>query len=228
MPAEWTIAFLFGLMSSTHCLGMCGGIAGMLNYSLAPAIRERPARLALFNLSYNAGRLSSYMMAGAAMAAGGGLLAGLAGAVSPLLMSILGTLFLMAVGFHIAGLFPRFARIETLGRPVWRRLEPLGRRLLPVRSMPQAYGFGLVWGWLPCGLVYSALVYSLSTETPVHGALFMLFFGLGTLPMLLTAGVMASSIAAVLRHPLWRRVAGLSIVVLSPVPALARHWGHFH
>lgn len=225
MAAEWLVAFLFGLMSSTHCLGMCGGIAGMLNYSLAADIRERPRRLLLFNLGYNGGRLGSYTLAGAALAAGGGLLAGFAGAVSPLLMSLLGTLFLAAVGLYIAGLFPRFARVEALGRPVWRRLEPLGRRLLPVRSLPQAVAFGLIWGWLPCGLVYSALLYSLATGSAAQGALFMLFFGLGTLPMLLTAGIMASRVVVFLGRPTWRRVAGLSIVALSPLPALLRHLG---
>ncbi len=226
MPAEWAVAFVLGLVSSTHCLGMCGGIAGALTYSLNPRLRQQPGRFMVFNLAYNLGRVSSYMAAGAIIAAGAGVLTGLAGAHNRLAMQVIGATFLVAVGLHIAGWFPRFARVESLGRPLWRRLEPLGRRLLPVQRLPQAFGFGLVWGWLPCGLVYSALIYSLSTEQALRGALFMGFFGLGTLPMLLTVGVMASSVAAVLRRPGVRRAAGLCVILLAPLPLLVGYWGH--
>lgn len=225
MPAEWTIAFLLGLLSSTHCLGMCGGIAGALTFSLAPEVRARPRRLMGFNLTYNAGRISSYLLAGALVAGSAGMLSGAVGATHRPLMTLLGAGFLVAVGLYIGGWFPRFARIEAVGRPLWRYLEPLGRRLLPVQRLYQAYGFGLVWGWLPCGLVYSALVYSLTTEDALRGALFMLFFGLGTMPMLFTVGVMASSAAATLRAPATRRLAGLIIIVLAPVPPMLTHWG---
>ncbi len=226
MPAEWAVAFVLGLVSSTHCLGMCGGIAGALTYSLTPQLREQPRRFLAFNLAYNLGRVTSYMAAGALVAAGAGLLTAVAGGQNRLFMSLLGAAFLVAVGFHIAGWFPRFARVESLGRPIWRQLEPLGRRLLPVRRLPQAYGFGLVWGWLPCGLVYSALVYSLSTEDALRGALFMGFFGLGTLPMLLTVGVMASTVAGLLRRRAVRQAAGLCVILLAPVPLLISQWGH--
>ncbi|MCC5858653.1 MAG: sulfite exporter TauE/SafE family protein [Ectothiorhodospiraceae bacterium] len=226
MPAEWAVAFVLGLVSSTHCLGMCGGIAGALTYSLNPRLRQQPGRFMVFNLAYNLGRVSSYMAAGAIIAAGTGMLTGLAGAHNRLAMQVIGATFLVAVGLHIGGWFPRFARVESLGRPLWRRLEPLGRRLLPVQRLPQAFGFGLVWGWLPCGLVYSALIYSLSTEQALRGALFMGFFGLGTLPMLLTVGVMASGVAAVLRRPGVRRAAGLCVILLAPLPLLVSYWGH--
>jgi len=224
MPAEWAVAFLLGLFSSTHCLGMCGGIAGALTFSLSPEVRQRGKRLAAFNLAYNAGRITSYVAAGALVAGGAGALAGAIGASHPLLMGTLGTAFLIAVGLHIAGWFPRLARIETLGRPLWQHLEPLGRRLLPVRHLPHAYAFGLVWGWLPCGLVYTALAYSLTTEAAWQGALFMGFFGLGTMPMLFTVGVMASRVVPRLRTPAMRRLAGLAIIVLAPLPLVLTHW----
>jgi len=225
MPAEWIVAFLLGLLSSTHCLGMCGGIAGALTFSLSPEVRDNPRWLMAFNLAYNLGRVTSYVIAGTLVAASAGWLLGILGTPHRLVMGTLGMLFLVAVGLHIAGWFPRFSRIERLGRPLWRRLEPLGRRLLPVRRLPQAWGFGLVWGWLPCGLVYSALLYGLTTESALRGGLFMLFFGLGTLPMLFTVGVMASRVAATLRHPVIRRLAGLAIIALAPVPLLITQWG---
>jgi len=105
-----------------------------------------------------------------------------------------------------------------MGRPLWARLEPIGRRLLPVRSLPQALGFGLVWGWLPCGLVYSALVFSLSTGSMWQGMGVMLFFGLGTIPTLLLVGFMADRVSRVMSSPLFRQVAGVSIMLLALVP----------
>lgn len=226
VPAEWAVAFLLGLASSTHCLGMCGGIAGALTLSLAHPVRQRTGAIVAYNLTYSLGRVSSYILAGALVAAGGGALAALAGAHDRSFMGIAGAAFLVAVGLHIAGWFPRFARVESLGRPIWRHLEPLGRRILPVRNLGQAYGFGLIWGWLPCGLVYSALVYSMSTGDAARGALFMGFFGMGTLPMLLTVGVMASRAGALLKRPSMRRLAGLCVVALAPLPMLVSHWGH--
>ncbi|WP_163577149.1 sulfite exporter TauE/SafE family protein [Halomonas faecis] len=224
MTAEWTVAFLLGLFSSTHCLGMCGGIAGALTFSLAPEVRQHPQRLPAFNLAYNAGRIGSYTIAGGLAAGGAGAVLASLGASDPLVMGSLGALSLTAVGLHIAGWFPRFARIETLGRPLWQHLEPLGRRLLPVRRLPHAYAFGMVWGWLPCGLVYAALAYSLTTESAWRGALFMGFFGLGTLPMLFTVGVMASHIVPRLRTPAVRRLAGVLIIGLAPLPLALAHW----
>jgi sulfite exporter TauE/SafE len=87
-----------------------------------------------------------------------------------------------------------------------------------VRSLPQAFGFGLVWGWLPCGLVYSALVYSLSTGSAWQGAGVMLFFGLGTVPTLLLVGIMADRMRRVMASPLFRQVAGAVIIALALVP----------
>lgn len=215
---DWATAFVLGVVSSTHCVGMCGGIVGALTYSLAPEIRGKRSRFVLFSLHYHLGRISSYMLAGALVAGGAAVFQELAGAGSALVMRTVGAVFLVALGFYIGGWFPRFAWIESMGRPLWRWLEPLGRRLLPVRSLPQAFGFGLVWGWLPCGLVYSALVYSLSTGSVWQGMGVMLFFGLGTIPTLLLVGFMAERVSRVMANPLFRQVAGVLIVVLALVP----------
>ncbi len=225
MLAEWVTALLIGLVGSTHCLGMCGGIAGALTYSLDPATRESRWRFLVFKLAYNGGRIASYMLAGMLVAAGAGMLSAAAGATAPMVMSAVGAVFLMAVGLHIGGWWPQFARIESIGRPLWRRLEPLGRRMLPVRKPWQALAFGLVWGWLPCGLVYSALAYSLSTGDAMRGALFMAFFGLGTMPALITVGLVARGVGMRLRTPGIRRAAGVLVVLLAPMPLLMMHGG---
>ena len=215
---DWLTAFLLGVVSSTHCIGMCGGIVGALTYSLAPGIRAKRWLFVVFSLHYHLGRISSYMLAGALVAGGAGVFQSVAGGGSALVMRTVGAVFLVALGLHIGGWFSRFAWIESMGRPLWRWLEPLGRRLLPVRSLPQAFGFGLVWGWLPCGLVYSALVYSLSTGSAWQGAGVMLFFGLGTVPTLLLVGIMADRMRRVMASPLFRQVAGVAIIALALVP----------
>jgi len=224
MELQWTVAFLIGLFSVTHCLGMCGGIAGALGMSLSPEARSSLGRVALFNATFGLGRVSSYMLAGALVGAGGAFLSARLGPDVWMAVRLVGTAFLMALGLYIAGLLPQLGRIEHLGRPLWRRLEPLGRRMLPVRSFRQAFGFGLIWGWLPCGLVYYALIYSVSAESALAGALFMGFFGLGTLPALVTAGVMAGELARFTRRPGVRRTAGLLIVVMAPLPLLMHYW----
>lgn len=209
-------AFIIGLFSSVHCLGMCGGIMGALTLSLAPELRTPRRRLVPYLVAYNGGRIASYALAGALIALLGNSLYLL---VSPrlghLLLQSLAAALLIGIGLYLAGWFPRFAAIERLGLPLWRRLEPLGRRLLPVRSPGQALLYGLIWGWLPCGLVYSALLWTVTAGSPAHGALFMLAFGLGTLPPVFGAGMLAESVARVQRNRVWRRAAGLFLMVMA-------------
>ena len=116
----------------------------------------------------------------------------------------LGTLYLALSGAD-AG---EEARLEGLGSGLWRRVEPLGRRLLPIRSLGQALGVGFVWAWIPCGLVYSVLIWALSAGSAAQGGLLMLAFGLGTLPTLLGLGMLAGAAARFAEQGWMRRLAG--------------------
>jgi len=213
-------------MSTVHCLGMCGGIAGALTLSLQPDIRSSRARMLPFVSAYNLGRISSYVAAGAI---GGGLGGALFDLISPhygrQALQYLAAAMMIAIGLYLAGWFPRFAVLERLGAPLWRRLEPLGRRFLPVRSPLQAYMFGLVWGWLPCGLVYSSLIWTTTSGSALNGALFMLAFGAGTLPAVMTAGVVTGWVTRVSRAPYARTVAGTVIILmgLASLWLMSRH-----
>ena len=181
---------LIGLTSALHCVGMCGGIIGALSLGLDPAVRAHRGRLLVHVTGYNLGRVLSYAAAGAlAGGLGSGLAGGLAGGTGHRLLALASAALLVAIGLHLAGWFPAFARVEQLGRPLWRRLEPVGRRLLPVRSPGQALAFGLVWGWLPCGLVYATLLLATAAGSAAGGALTMALFGLGTLPATLATGL---------------------------------------
>lgn len=209
-------AFLIGLTGGVHCVGMCGGIVGALTLGL-PLVRERPllARLP-FLLAYNTGRIASYVAAGALA---GGVGAWAANLVSvhraQLGLQVVAGLFMILLGLYLAGWWPVLGHLERAGGVLWRRIEPLGRRLLPVRTLPQALGIGLVWGWLPCGLVYSALVWAIGAGGAGKGALLLLGFGLGTLPALLAMGTAAAVLAGWVRRPIVRQTAGALVVLFG-------------
>ncbi|MCK5386228.1 MAG: sulfite exporter TauE/SafE family protein, partial [Gammaproteobacteria bacterium] len=116
------------------------------------------------------------------------------------------------------GWWKGLANVERWGgKVIWKRLEPLGRRFMPVKSYWHAFLLGLVWGWLPCGLVYSVIIWTISTQSPLEGGLLMLSFGLGTLPNLLLMGVFASTLNQFIQQPWVRQVAGIMIMVFAGV-----------
>ena len=215
-PVTLTSAFLLGLFSTIHCIGMCGGIIGALSLSLPAQIRSDKPRMLMFVTTYNIGRILSYSLAGLiAGAIGTGVLASVGFEQGHEILRALGVAMMIAIGLYLAGWVPQLAVIEKIGAPVWKRLEPLGRRLLPVASLPKALAYGIIWGWLPCGLVYFVLVWALTAGNAVQGALTMLAFGLGTLPTLLTTGFMTSWLTRFARSSTARQVVGLVIIALA-------------
>jgi sulfite exporter TauE/SafE len=206
-------AFLVGLLGGVHCVGMCGGIVAALTAGMP---RERRGRLLdqlPLLLGYNLGRIAGYTLAGAVM---GGL--GLVALqfvplhVAQRLLYTVSALFMIALGLYLGGWWQGLIHVERLGALLWRRLEPFGRRFLPVRGFGQAIAIGLVWAFLPCGLVYSILVWSVSAGGPLAGAALMLAFGLGTLPNLLGIGMLAGAAARVSEQRWLRRAAGLLVL----------------
>ena len=209
-------AFVVGLLGGVHCVGMCGGIVAALTFGL-PAERRQGVGPALpFLLAYNVGRVASYTLAGAIMGGAGMLVAQLVPVqTAQQALLVLAGLFMVAMGLYLAGWWAGLARLEQAGGVLWRRLEPYGRRLMPVRSPGQALALGLLWGWLPCGLVYSTLVWAVSSGGAWQGAALMLAFGLGTLPNLLLMGVAAGAIARLARDPRVRLVAGGAVLLFG-------------
>jgi sulfite exporter TauE/SafE len=206
-------ALLAGLLGGVHCVGMCGGIVGALSLGLPERSRWRVAGVLPYLIGYNAGRLFSYTLAGA-LVGGIGALAGnlMAVNLAQQLLQVLAGLFMVALGLYLGGWWFGLNRLERAGGVVWRRLEPIGKRLLPVRGAGHALALGLVWGWLPCGLVYSVLIGSAAAGSAGEGALMMLAFGLGTLPNLMAMGLFAARLAAWVRRLWVRRMAGAMVV----------------
>lgn len=178
--------FLIGLLSGTHCVGMCGGIVSALSVQLP---RQKPAFP--LHLAYNLGRLTSYTLAGAIMGALGSLSLLLNGAL-PVQMAlyVAANLMLLAMGLYLLGVTGAAAFVERGGKWLWQRIQPFTKRFLPVRSVKQGFPLGMLWGWLPCGLVYGVLSIALLSGSAWRGALTLLVFGLGTLPNLLLAGML--------------------------------------
>jgi sulfite exporter TauE/SafE len=127
-------------------------------------------------------------------------------------LQVVAALFMVVLGLYLGGWWQGLTVLERVGGVAWKRIEPLGRRYLPVHSPRQAFQLGLVWGWLPCGLVYSVLVWSISTADPVYGGALLFSFGLGTLPNLLAMGVLAERLSARVRDARTRRIAGLLVI----------------
>ncbi len=215
-PITYTSAFLLGFFSTIHCVGMCGGIIGALSLSLPAQIRsDRPQMLA-FVTTYNIGRIFSYSLAGlVAGAIGTGVLASVGFDQGHTILRAIGVAMMIAIGLYLAGWLPQLAVVERMGVPVWKKLEPIGRRLLPVATLPKALAYGVIWGWLPCGLVYFVLVWALTAGNAVQGALTMLAFGIGTLPTLLATGFMTSWLTRFARSSTARQVVGLAIIAMA-------------
>ena len=206
---------LVGLLGSVHCVGMCGGIVGALSGAVhAGGVPERTPWSLL--VAYNAGRIASYTLAG--------MLAGWLGSTALSLFApervvevglTLSGLFLLAFGLYVSNWWQGLTVLERAGARLWRRIEPWSRGLLPVRHPGQALALGALWGWLPCGLVYATLVWSLAIADPLRGGALMAAFGFGTLPMLLTMGTAATAFLKFPRRPYIRKTAGSAIIVLG-------------
>lgn len=202
-----TAAFLVGLLGGGHCVGMCGGIVGAVTVTLPGSRPKFP-----FLVSYNLGRIGSYVLAGA--------LAGAVGASGFFLQHVLpiekvlyglASMMLVLLGLYLSGIWRVLARLEVLGGRLWQHIQPFSRRFLPVKTLPQSFLLGTIWGWLPCGLVYSVLVAAIATASPLQGGFLMLAFGLGTLPTLLAMGMTAVRLKAFLQNLWFRRLSGLLI-----------------
>lgn len=200
-----------GLLGGVHCLGMCGSIVGIFTTQVPQTVPRWP-----FHLAYSGGRITSYMLAGAAVGAVGqaGLLMRDAVPVQHLLFG-LSSLMLVLLGLYLAGLWGAVRRLESVGAVLWKHLQPYTRKLLPVNTVPRALALGALWGWLPCGLVYSVLLTALAGGSAAQGALIMLAFGLGTLPNLLAIGLFWERIKDTVQAPRVRLAAGVLVAGLG-------------
>ncbi len=223
------VAFNLGLISSLHCIAMCGGIITLLMRQAADEQSSKKQLLG-FSLLYNLGRISSYTLAG--------IVAGVFGATfiqvfqdykAHFYLQLIAALVLIMIALNILGIALFTRRLESVGQLLWSKLQLLGRKLAPLNSPLKIFSFGMVWGWLPCGLVYSALLYSMTTADPTHAAVAMLCFGLGTLPSMLSAGYLFEYLQQLSSKKQLRVLSALLLIVIAiSLPVSSWYFSNHH
>ncbi|MDY6815040.1 MAG: sulfite exporter TauE/SafE family protein [Pseudomonadota bacterium] len=206
-------AFVIGLLGSSHCLGMCGGISASLSMAL-PVGRGFRFRQSLMLLAFNFGRIGSYTLIAALIAV---LSTGAASqwALAGMVLRTIAGLLLIFMGLSMGQWWQGIRYVEKIGAPVWQKLSPLTRRLMPIHHPGQALALGALWGWLPCGLVYSTLGWAALQPTVTSAALTMFFFGLGTLPSMLATGYAASWVRGLQKHQAVRKASGALLILFG-------------
>jgi len=202
-------AFLIGLAGGVHCLGMCGGITLAMRAASPMNTSHIP-----FAISYHTGRVFSYSIAGAFT----GLLGGMVSTSShtgAFALHILSIVMLVLMALYLGQWYRGLTHLESLGAHLWKRIQPYSKRFIPFKTPFHALPYGIIWGWLPCGLVYSTLTWSLASQSPLQGSLIMLSFGLGTFPIMLLASAGASSLTRLLKHPVTRQIIALSLIIYA-------------
>ncbi|MDO8415396.1 MAG: sulfite exporter TauE/SafE family protein [Agitococcus sp.] len=203
-------ALAAGFFGSPHCLGMCGGIVSALSFALSS---QTPQRRFMLQTLYHLGRLISYSFLGLLVGLlGQGLLAPLANSKWPYIAT---AVMMIAFGLYLTGWWRGLDKLEALGGRLWQKMSPLRQRFMPINSPPRALIAGMLWGFLPCGLVYSALALALTSANAVTSSMAMLAFGLGTLPMMLLAGSTAGALKQKLQQHGWRTANGLLVIAFG-------------
>lgn len=206
--------FLVGLMGSGHCIGMCGGIANSLGFALPSSLRTA-GYLVFYQSIYNLGRISSYTLMGAVVGGMGATLVHHAGTPALLFLRILSATMIVLLGLYLMGIGRILQRLEKVGKTLWQALQPLMKKILPVDHPMKAFLLGMLWGWLPCGLIYSTLTVALSSGATVSGALAMFAFGIGTMPAMLLTGSSLSIMQQWLKQAIVRKAIGLIMIAFG-------------
>ena len=208
MDLDLISAFIIGLVGGGHCIAMCGGITTMLTSALPQQhISKTP-----YVLSYNIGRIFSYSIIGA--------IAGFTGSLAiknlgfPIVaLKVIAGMFLVFLGLYIGQWLMWLTKIEFIGKRIWQFLSPFSKKLIPINTVKKSLLLGALWGWLPCGLVYSTLTWSLASGSAINGALIMTFFGLGTLPALLTVSFGVFQVKTLLQNSLFRKFMATFLII---------------
>lgn len=213
-------ALLLGLAASGHCFVMCGGISAALGMATAKRADGRPKPWLL--VGYQAGRIASYTLAGLVF---GGVLGGLVALLD--IENVRRSLRALSALALLLGALVAFGRVRDpgfgIGRRLWPRLAPLGRRLLPVSTLPRAFAFGMVWGWMPCGFVYTVLLIATLQLDALHAGATMAAFGIGTAPAMLATAFGAQRFVRFAARPAGKRIAG-AVLLASAVLTVAGPW----
>ena len=202
-------ALLIGLAGGVHCVGMCGGIVGAFTYAV-----PKDSQMLPYTLAYNFGRITSYTLAGA-LTGWAGYLFSQQISQGIVILQFVSSVFLFILGLYIAGLWQGLSKIEKIGSKFWQLIHPWSKKLLPFKSPLHALPYGMIWGWLPCGLVYSVLTWSLASGSALNGAIIMAGFGLGTLPIMILMATGFNKIQQVIQNPRSKILMGILLMTFA-------------
>ena len=192
-------AFIMGLAGSLHCIGMCGPLVLSL-----PVSHDNDLSRISGGLIYNSGRILSYTIMGLIFGSIGNLI------ITTKWQSSLSIGLGIIIFLYL--LFPKkyfhFSTVTILGKPFMLLRQQLGR-LFQSKKLSSLLFIGVLNGFLPCGLVYLALTSSIISASPVNGGMFMLFFGLGTFPMMFATVLMGNYLNQSLRQKIHKAVPAL-------------------
>lgn len=188
-------------------MGMCGGVITSLSFGIPAGKQPTP-----FLLLYNIGRLFSYFVAGCIVGWLGSHLSSIT-EDSLTFLRLLSSLFIIATGFYIGKWWTGILVLERIGKPIWAQISKLNRFVMPINTYPKAISYGMIWGWLPCGLVYSTLTWSITAGSTIGGGLIMLCFGLGTLPAVLSLGSLSQHLANTLKTKMFKNIASIYLIL---------------
>lgn len=197
-------AFIFGLISSFHCIGMCGPIAMML-----PVDRNNQAKKVTQILSYHIGRLTAYAMIGLIF----GLLGrGLYLAGFQQKMSIFIGVAMIAVILIPEKVFAKY----NFSKPVFKLISKIKATLgsqFKNRSYKSLFTIGLLNGFLPCGMLYVGLFGAIAMQNEVQGVFYMILFGLGTVPMMSSVVYINSFLTISMRNKIQKFIPFVAIII---------------
>lgn len=210
---SYSYAFMLGLLSSAHCVGMCGGITAALTFGI-PAENRTPLRTFTITVAYNIGRIITYTAMGLLLGSAAQFLQNHSALFALVLRTIAG-IMLIIMGLYLSNIWQGLTAVEKIGQRLWRFIQPLSRQWLPVNNIKRALGLGIVWGFLPCGLVYSVLIWAVAANTVQQSAFIMFCFGLGTLPALVTLGLFSNVLRKFIQARSTRMLAGLLVIAFG-------------
>ncbi len=208
--------FTTGFVGSVHCAVMCGGLVGVISRSM----KGSGASALKYWTGYHFGRILSYTAAGFLGAGAMQQIAGIVtGQVSEQVLPIgtmIAGLFMVILGGHVAKWWGILNLLEQSAGRLWNKVVPVFSKLLPPKALHHSVIGGMLWGWIPCGLVYSALALAVTSADAVAGAIIMLSFGFGTLPMLLAVGGLSHRLQN-LKYPSWIRTVSGGVICIFGV-----------
>lgn len=225
-------ALLAGLAGSAHCFGMCGGMAGALGMR-ARANASSSAAASLRSALYHVGRIGGYASVGAIGGAfGHSAHWALELARFESALRIVAGVFTLLIAVRILSRWNAFAPLERAGARIWMKLQPLAKRASLGNRWFGDLSLGLLWGWLPCGLVYSMALITMTTASALEGAAVMMAFGIGTLPSMFSSTLLAGVLPRLNQHPWFRHVTGAAMLGFGGwmivAAALPLHAAHVH